>query len=89
MSHRNRLPVLALMLLVLVLLFGGCGTAPPRLVAVQAPVPPLPQEARQPETPPWCQPTCSAALARLLDGLLKPQTPAGQPDKPVSERIAR
>lgn len=86
MSHRNRLHVIALTLLLLVLLFGGCAT--PRVLPVVAPVPPLPLEARQPPAPPSCQPSCSIALERLLSSLLPSPTSAAPPARPASAPIS-
>lgn len=68
------------------MLLAGCwnATAP---LAVAVPPPPLPQEARQPASPPLCSPTCSAGLAKLLDSLLQPPTGPGlrvPPAKPAT-----
>jgi hypothetical protein len=87
MSHRNRLHAFALMLLVLVLLFGGCGTVLPRLVPVQAPVPQLPSEARQPEPIPLCLPSCSKGLEMLLDSWLKKPIDTASPGRHASARM--
>ena len=51
-----------LMLLLLALLLPACASNSPTTVSVPAAVPPLPGEARQPKTPSFCYPTCSAGL---------------------------
>ena len=89
--HKPNLPLAhALTLTLLLLLSSGCATKPPALppLPVAPPlVPPLPQQARQPTPPPWCLPTCSAALGKrlstLADTLTKPET-QGLPAKPVT-----
>ncbi len=63
LRSNERLPTA--LLLGLMLLASGCTTKPtsslPPSVA-PARIPPLPLEARQPDAPPWCSPTCSHGL---------------------------
>lgn len=82
---------LALMLLACVLLLTACAAPQPLPPVVVTPprVPPLAPEAKQPEPPPICRPTCSGGLVRLLESLLPPPTkpaslelPASGPTKP-------
>lgn len=79
----NKLPVLAMMLIVLALLSAGCAhnstlSAPPSVQPALRP--PLPVEARQPKPPSICLPTCSAGVQRLFgnwgDSLTLPTGPA-------------
>ncbi len=62
---RNNERSLKPLLLGLMLLASGCTTKPasslPPSVA-PARIPPLPLEARQPDAPQWCSPTCSHGL---------------------------
>ena len=86
----QRLPPAArwLIVMLLLLLLAGCASAPLQLPAPAPLIPPLPQEARQPDPPPICQPTCSAGLARLLDSLLQPPTPPASQGSPAKPAIA-
>lgn len=86
MPATNR-PSTAVLLIVLPLLVMGCASAPqplPPLVVAPPAIPPLPQEARQPQALAICLPTCSDGLARLLEALLLPLMPAGPQALPVS-----
>lgn len=67
---------LALMLPVLTALLSACSSASqPLSSAVVTPaIPSLPNSARQPKTPPECEPTCSAGSERLFDSMLELQT---------------
>lgn len=61
MNERSKsLRACALTALTLMLLAGICGCGSPPLLPL--PVPPLPQEARQPVIPSECSPTCLSAL---------------------------
>lgn len=53
--------VLVPMLLLPLALLQACATQQPLQPVVVPPpaIPPLPAQARQPETPAWCSPTCS------------------------------
>ncbi len=65
MTPLKRLPRCARTLLLLTLLLSGCAASLPPLppvVVKEAAIPPLAREARQPEIPSECLPTCSAAL---------------------------
>jgi len=72
--QKRRMP---LMLPLLALLLSAC--AAPLRVTDSSSVPPLPQEARPPQKPSWCLPSCSVALRILLDSL----TQAVRPEKPA------
>ncbi len=75
--HRNNWLQRVLMLSALAVLLSACSSASQQLSnAVVTPVmPSLPSSARQPKTPPECEPTCSAGLERLLNSmLLSPMT---------------
>lgn len=80
----------ALPLLMLGLLLTACGSDGP---LVRPPVPPkipaLPAQARQPDPPAICRPTCSDGLARLLSSSLNSPTPAVQPASPASASMTR
>jgi hypothetical protein len=71
------------MLPVLLLLLGGCGS----VSRITSDVPSLPQEARQPQTPAWCTPSCSGALMRDYDNSLNSPTSAEPPERPASGLI--
>jgi len=63
--HKNKSPKRKLMQLLLALSLVGCASKPAawQPEQVSAPViPALPKEARQPDSLPWCSPTCSAGL---------------------------
>ena len=63
-----------LTLLVPAVLLTACSAVPkslPPSAPIQpATVPTLPSEARQPQTPEWCSPTCSEGLRKRLQSLL-------------------
>jgi len=60
-----------LMLLASALLLTGCAGAQKEWLLTPSPeIPALPGEARQPDPPSICSPTCSAGLSILLDSLL-------------------
>lgn len=63
----------------------GCGSTP------QLPlrVPPLPLEARQPEIPSECSPTCLAALTKERASWLTTQTVPASPGLPASAPMTR
>lgn len=70
-SIRRTLPAL----LLTVLLAGCvCNTPPPPAVVLPPQRPALPPEARQPELPEICSPTCSDGLTRLREQLLRTLT---------------
>lgn len=76
-----------LMLAPLALLLSSCACELPSLPLPLVPpaIPPLPAEARQPETPSMCLPTCSAGLTRERENWLHmPTAPASQ-GRPASE----
>lgn len=81
----------ALTLIALVLLSSGCSSVSPPSYppSVEPPrIPALPPQARQPVTPQYCLPTCSAALEKELDfwgASLTTPTPAVKPasDTPI------
>ncbi|MCY1542954.1 hypothetical protein D9M68_787350 [compost metagenome] len=64
------------MLSVLVVLLSGssCASQPLSSAVVTPAIPSLPSSARQPKTPPECEPTCSAGLERLLNSMLASPT---------------
>ncbi len=75
--HRNNWLQRVLMLSALVVLLSACSSASQQLssAVVTPAMPSLPSSARQPKTPPECEPTCSAGLERLLNSmLLSPMT---------------
>ncbi|MNY27686.1 hypothetical protein D3C86_1616110 [compost metagenome] len=64
--------------MLLLCLTAGCSSPPSATSAKPAEIPPLPPQARQPPTPSWCLPTCSAALSRdrkIWRGLLESGAP--------------
>lgn len=68
-----------LILLLLALLVSACACKPnnsPPPPVLQARVPPLSKQARQPPTPSECLPSCSAGLTLERESLLKMLTPA-------------
>lgn len=80
-----------LMLAPLTLLLSSCACELPSLpLPPAAPaIPLLPAEARQPETPSMCLPTCSAGLTSERGIWLNmPTAPASQ-DRPASEAMMR
>lgn len=80
----------ALMLCALVLLSSGCSSVSPPSYppSVEPPrIPALPPQARQPMTPPFCLPTCSAALEQELDSWessLTKHMPLARPARPTA-----
>ena len=81
----------AAMLLALAVSVMGCAqtstvTAPPP----EPPrIPELPPQARQPELPSICSPSCSAGLTKLRESWRKRLTLPTQQDSPVSEQQRR
>lgn len=71
------------------LLLTACGTAPPSLPVAAPAIPPLPQQARQPQPPASCLPTCNAGLTRLRENLLSTPTPPTPPAAPASGPTTR
>lgn len=71
----------ALTLIACALLLSGCAAPkpPPPVVVTPPRIPPLPQEAKQPEPPPICRPTCSSGLAKLLESWLNSRTSPASP----------
>lgn len=67
-------PVPFLIATVLVLLLTACSSAPVRSPQLAPAVPPLPAQARQPNPPEICSPTCSDGLTKLRGTLLRTQT---------------
>ncbi|SAI58875.1 Uncharacterised protein [Bordetella ansorpii] len=81
MTPNNARPLRLLMLMPLLLLAAGCGSESTRWLPTQSPaIPPLPTEARQPEPPSICSPTCSARLSILLENWLNMPTGRATPD---------
>lgn len=78
---------------VLALLASACSTVQPQPTppaVVECPkLPPLPQAARQPPTPPECSPTCADGLSKLLDSMLQSLTPAVAPAEPASGTVTK
>ncbi|MBB2918191.1 hypothetical protein FHX60_002595 [Cupriavidus alkaliphilus] len=91
MLHRKNVTGPWLMLAPLGLLLSSCAGELPSLPQLPAPpaIPPLPPEARQPEIPSMCLPTCSAGLMRERESWLSMPTPLGSPAKPASEVTTR
>ncbi len=69
-THKTRSLWLPLMLLPLMTLLAGCAHESPSYHADPPAVPVLPVEARQPNPPEICLPSCSAGLMRLREELL-------------------
>lgn len=63
----------------------GCGSAP----QLSLRVPPLPLEARQPEIPLECSPTCLAALTKERASWLTTQIVPASPGLPASATMMR
>lgn len=85
--------LLLAMLLMPLLLGSACApqkpdSAQPSLQG-RAPVPALPQEARQPTPPSVCSPTCSEGLTRLRTELLDSLTRAVGPDSTANGSTTR
>lgn len=59
----------------------GCAT---RSVRYSPGIPPLPPEARQPETPAACSPSCLERLTRDFESLRESLMSAEPPGKPAS-----
>ena len=83
MTKRNK-P--ALMLLLLTSVLTACSNKSPDYSPAVAPpaVPSLPKEARQPETPPYCLPTCSAGWSRQVESWQKRLTGEADQGEPAS-----
>lgn len=85
MTPRRKSTALALTLLAPLALLTACGQQPlqpPGPAVEPAKIPPLPKAARQPATPDWCLPTCSAGWTREVEawrGLLMNAVPPAQP----------
>ncbi len=72
LKHSNKWLQRVSMLSVLVVLLSGSSCASQQLnsAVVTPEMPSLPSSARQPKTPPECEPTCSAGSERLFDSML-------------------
>ena len=84
----------ALTLPLLMLLLAGCASvsstsSPPPVVIPPAQIPRLGQAARQPPTPAWCSPTCSAGASREFDSWLSSPTSAAPPASAASASTTR
>lgn len=92
MKNVNVKLLLAMLLMPLLL---GAACAPQKPDSAQpsqqgrAPVPALPQEARQPTPPSVCSPTCSEGLTRLRTQLLDSLTGAAAPGSPANASTTR
>ncbi|SCB10369.1 hypothetical protein GA0116996_101668 [Cupriavidus alkaliphilus] len=91
MLQRKNVTMPRLMLAPLALLLSSCACELPSLPQLPAPpaIPALPAEARQPETPSMCLPTCSAGLTRERGIWLSMPIAPGSPALPVSEATMR
>ncbi len=89
--HKNRSPKHKLMPLLLALSLAGCANKPaawqPEQVSAPA-IPELPKEARQPNSLPWCSPTCSAGLTKERVSWQQRMTELERQDWPVKEPIS-
>lgn len=75
--HKKNAKLPMLVLLMPMLLVGGCSTKPPSSLpssVVPARMPPLSPEAKQPPAPPWCSPTCSKGLSTRIESWRKRMT---------------
>lgn len=89
-KRSSRRPKLLLVLLTAQLL--GCASGSPKLPPQPVPPPridPLPTQARQPQRPPICTPTCSDGLTRLYEQLLDSLTTPPLPAPPASASTTR
>lgn len=91
---RKNLSVCVLTLLLPTLLLAGCASvsppsSPPPVVIQPAQVPRLGQSARQPPTPAWCLPTCSAGASSAFDNWLSLPTSAALPASAASGPMIR
>ena len=78
MKHANKPIRPRLMLWPLLLSLASCAHDSPLLRPVQGPsIPPLPAEARAPETPPECLPTCLQGLTTERESWLDTLTKLG------------
>lgn len=68
------------MLSLLMLSLAGCAS---KSAPFSPRVPALPPEARQPQTPAWCVPTCSDGLRRDYERLLRKPIEGELPDSPA------
>ena len=90
--QNKRLPGQRVTLLLPVLLLLGCTSKPAawQPEPASAPtIPALPSQAMQPDSPPWCSPTCSAGLMRERESWQERMTalehqawPAKEPTSP-------
>ena len=83
----------ALTLPLLMLLLAGCASvspiSSPPLVVTPPEIPRLGQSSRQPPTPAWCLPTCSAGASREFDSWLSSPTSAAPPASAASASTTR
>lgn len=84
-STNSRACALTALTLTLLGVICGCGSRP----RLQLSVPPLPQEARQPETPSECLPTCLIGLTRARKSWLNTPTGPASPAQPASAPMTR
>lgn len=93
MTRKNKRTRSLLLLLPLVMLASACAPLKPDSAqpsaSGRAPVPSLPQAARQPTPPSECLPTCSDGLTKLRNELLDSLTKAASPVSPASAPTTR
>lgn len=86
--QNKRLPGLRVTLLLPVLLLLGCTSKPAawQHEQISAPaIPAMPSQAKQPDSPPWCSPTCSAGLMRERESWQERMTELEQQVLPAKE----
>ena len=87
MTHRNGSMRRGLMLAALALLLTACAASSPPIspAPVQAAqMPALPPQARQPQVPSICSPTCSSALTAERESWQRSLTPPTPPEQPAN-----
>ncbi len=81
---------LAVTLPLLLTLLAGCASTLPASPPVAPPlIPPLPAQARQPQAPAWCSPSCSAGLTTARESWLRGLTLPTAPASPASGPMTR